>query len=525
MRDVSSEYLSQVQGNARQFGFYVKVYGNSADGDTLWLGDIISIDIVRSCSDQIQIGACMSAALTLQTKATTLFNGKGKKIEVFSRCTAPKTEWHKLGVFYVEEAVTKNGVTAVSAYDMMSRLDKRLSWIDTSRATAPVFPCTMQDMLDYICARAGFTTNFQCQDITVEKPPDGYTARELISYIAASHGANARFTPYEKLKISGYTQASKTVEYGRCYSMDIGSEYTVKGLLFKLGGDGHIYIDGTAAEYDEDADGIVEVFDPFATVGIAEYAWGKIGGLQCCTASLEFPAEDILEPGDIFTVQDANGAAKQAVVIEQSLSVSCSGGFIERISSTAESKAQTRAAGNSTAAVEKSVQKVETTVEQSTAKKLVDVQGSAANAVLAAQPGVFTGLYANKADGNRSFEIVEVDNGTFQIMRGNDRISFAMSSFEIARGGNSVMFVGDTRISLTAGNGLKFLAQTGGLGISTLMLTPPSGYGDKLEITLTDYSNESGGPSIKLGGKSIEFRSDGLYYGGRRLAFADELGG
>lgn len=44
MREVTSDYLSQVKSGARQFGFYVNIYGNSATTpDTLWLGDIISI--------------------------------------------------------------------------------------------------------------------------------------------------------------------------------------------------------------------------------------------------------------------------------------------------------------------------------------------------------------------------------------------------------------------------------------------------------------------------------------------------
>ena len=101
MRTVSDEYLAQVQGSGRQFGFYIKVYGNSQEGDTLWLGDIISIDILRSISDKLQIGACLSDKLTLQTRATTLFGGKGKKIEVYYRCTAPVLPWSKLGTFYL----------------------------------------------------------------------------------------------------------------------------------------------------------------------------------------------------------------------------------------------------------------------------------------------------------------------------------------------------------------------------------------------------------------------------------------
>lgn len=357
MRNVTNDYLAQVQGSGRQFGVMVKVYGNSAEPDTLWLGDVISVDILRSCSDQLQIGACMSDMLTLETKATTLFNGRLKKVEVFYRCTAPVLDWVKLGTFYVDEAVTRNGVTAVKAYDMMSRLDKRVSWVDTSKATAPTFPCKMQAMLNYLCARAGVTTDFVCEDITVEKAPDGYTAQELISYIAASHGRNARFSPSEVLKFPAYEEVGKTVQHGRCYSLDIagGSGYTVKGILLQRGGDDKIYIDGTASEYDETADGIVTAYDPFATVGIAEYAWNRLGGLNYSAVSLEMPAENILEPGDVFTVEDADGTQKKAIVMEQELSLTCTGGFVEKISCTAESKAQNRSTENRQEATEKQV--------------------------------------------------------------------------------------------------------------------------------------------------------------------------
>ncbi len=357
MRTVSDEYLAQVQGTGRQFGVSVKVYGNGAEPESLWLGDIISIDILRSCSDQLQIGACMSDMLTLETKATALFNGRLKKVEVFYRCTAPVLDWIQLGTFYVDEAVTRNGVTAVKAYDMMSRLDKRVSWVDTSKATAPTFPCKMQAMLNYLCARAGVTTDFTCEDITVEKAPDGYTAQELISYIAASHGRNARFSPSEVLKFPAYEEVGKTIQHGRCYSLDIagGSGYTVKGILLQRGGDDKIYIDGTASEYDETADGIVTAYDPFATVGIAEYAWSKLGGLNYSAVSLEMPAENILEPGDVFTVEDADGTQKKAIVMEQELSLTCTGGFVEKISCTAESKAQNRSTENRQEATEKQI--------------------------------------------------------------------------------------------------------------------------------------------------------------------------
>lgn len=421
MRTVSDEYLTQVQGSGRQFGVMVKVYGNSAEPDTLWLGDVISVDILRSCSDQLQIGACMSDMLTLETKATILFNGRLKKVEVFYRCTAPVLDWIRLGTFYVDEAVTRNGVTAVKAYDMMSRLDKRVSWVDTSKATAPTFPCKMQAMLNYLCARAGVTTDFVCEDITVEKAPDGYTAQELISYIAASHGRNARFSPSEVLKFPAYEEVGKTVQHGRCYSLDIagGSGYTVKGILLQRGGDDKIYIDGTASEYDETADGIVTAYDPFATVGIAEYAWNRLGGLNYSAVSLEMPAENILEPGDVFTVEDADGTQKKVIVMEQELSLTCTGGFVEKISCTAESKAQNRSTENRQEATEKQMAAGATSATLTEYQYLTDASVKFNGTTYTIEKDVTTGLISKISDSNGNEFEPEISAGITDVAAHN----------------------------------------------------------------------------------------------------------
>lgn len=421
MRTVSDEYLAQVQSSGRQFGVMVKVYGNSAEPDTLWLGDVISVDILRSCSDQLQIGACMSDMLTLETKATILFNGRLKKVEVFYRCTAPVLDWIQLGTFYVDEAVTRNGVTAVKAYDMMSRLDKRVSWVDTSKATAPTFPCKMQAMLNYLCARAGVTTDFVCEDITVEKAPDGYTAQELISYIAASHGRNARFSPSEVLKFPAYEEVGKTVQHGRCYSLDIagGSGYTVKGILLQRGGDDKIYIDGTASEYDETADGIVTAYDPFATVGIAEYAWNRLGGLNYSAVSLEMPAENILEPGDVFTVEDADGTQKKVIVMEQELSLTCTGGFVEKISCTAESKAQNRSTENRQEATEKQMAAGATSATLTEYQYLTDASVKFNGTTYTIEKDVTTGLISKISDSNGNEFEPEISAGITDVAAHN----------------------------------------------------------------------------------------------------------
>lgn len=493
MRTVSDEYLTQVQGSGRQFGVMVKVYGNGAEPESLWLGDIISIDILRSCSDQLQIGACMSDMLTLETKATTLFNGRLKKVEVFYRCTAPVLDWIQLGTFYVDEAVTRNGVTAVKAYDMMSRLDKRVSWVDTSKATAPTFPCKMQAMLNYLCARAGVTTDFVCEDITVEKAPDGYTAQELISYIAASHGRNARFSPSEVLKFPAYEEVGKTVQHGRCYSLDIagGSGYTVKGILLQRGGDDKIYIDGTASEYDETADGIVTAYDPFATVGIAEYTWNRLGGLNYSAVSLEMPAENILEPGDVFTVEDADGTQKKVIVMEQELSLTCTGGFVEKISCTAESKAQNRSTENRQEATEKQLS------QSGGDGMLHDVNGSAACAYLSKdKDSDITQITAQGVDGDKQLSLMWSQKLKYLGLSITDAngmqgcaIEVEYGSIKISGGSGTNIYVGDDHGS-------------GSLDIK----------GGGIHIT-----GSSGGLNFQAGNNMLSFTGDTIYVNGKKV--------
>lgn len=514
MRNVTNDYLAQVQGSGRQFGVMVKVYGNSAEPDTLWLGDVISVDILRSCSDQLQIGACMSDMLTLETKATTLFNGRLKKVEVFYRCTAPVLDWVKLGTFYVDEAVTRNGVTAVKAYDMMSRLDKRVSWVDTSKATAPTFPCKMQAMLNYLCARAGVTTNFVCEDITVEKAPDGYTAQELISYIAASHGRNARFSPSEVLKFPAYEEVGKTVQHGRCYSLDIagGSGYTVKGILLQRGGDDKIYIDGTASEYDETADGIVTAYDPFATVGIAEYAWNRLGGLNYSAVSLEMPAENILEPGDVFTVEDADGTQKKVIVMEQELSLTCTGGFVEKISCTAESKAQNRSTENRQEATEKQLSQ-----SGGTAEKLVSPTQTSYAAV---QDGQGLCMFQNGA----LWAFLQRASNGF-MLSGTNASHLTISSdypkqlVELSSGGNMIILNNhdEKGITIEVDNTTRLWVYQGGkfyLRPSGLSFVNSKNITYRFEATNEGWAIYS---TTDDTGRKLEAKADGLYYNGKKV--------
>ncbi|MBP1543799.1 MAG: hypothetical protein J6A16_06865 [Oscillospiraceae bacterium] len=447
MRTVSDDYSSQVRSNTRRFGFYVAVYGNSETPDYLWLDDIISISITRAFSDGIQIGACMSDRLTLTTRATDLFNGRLKKVKIYCRCTDPVTEWHTLGTFYVDSSVTERGITTVNAYDMMGRLGKPVKWTDHTLAAAPTFPCKMQEVLDYLCARAAVTTDFRCQDFTIENAPDGYTARELIGYIAACHGANARFSPDEVLQIRPYTQTGAVIDRNRCYGTDVAADggYTVKGILFDLGGETRIFIDGSSSEYDPDADGILECFVPFATVASAEYAWSQVGGMSCSACSFTLPAEDIFEVGDVFSSADANGSTVTAAVTEQELSVSYDGGFVERIACAAQGKKNQRDISNRVTAAEEDISEGGGTAEK------LQTSGSGYYATTSSENGLII------SNGDAEIRIKAVGSGFgagFEITDQYGWCRISMSGGPDYSRCGIVIQVGPTNITVSGSNGV-----------------------------------------------------------------------
>lgn len=169
----------------------------------------------------------------------------------------------------------------------------------------------------------------------------------------------------------------------------------------------------------ETADGIVTAYDPFATVGIAEYAWNRLGGLNYSAVSLEMPAENILEPGDVFTVEDADGTQKKVIVMEQELSLTCTGGFVEKISCTAESKAQNRSTENRQEATEKQMAAGATSATLTEYQYLTDASVKFNGTTYTIEKDVTTGLISKISDSNGNEFEPEISAGITDVAAHN----------------------------------------------------------------------------------------------------------
>ena len=319
----------------------ISITTSSATFDT---DDIVQVDITRGITDgSFGIGFTHSDMLRFTAVSSA-------KLAKKTRCAATINPGGRFGTYYVEECVRDGSQINVTAFDAMyyqGNAHVKFGGKSSIHLDKLTFPCMMQDVLDYICTLRNMTCSFQCQEFTVPKKPkkpDGtyYTVRELIGFIAASHGCNAKFDNQEHLVFQPFTESSEEITASDAvdFTLDDGEPFEVTGLLFHVDSETDVYIDDVpGSEYDEDDEGVVKCYNPLATVEIANYAWTQIGGLAYYSGSITMRGSGAVNCGDVLTVENlkypADTEEYMLCVTEISYSISAETGFMMTMTSTA----------------------------------------------------------------------------------------------------------------------------------------------------------------------------------------------
>ena len=335
MREVSTNAYQSI----RDLDF--KIVTND-EGAVYTSADIVSMDIQRKLTDKgVSIGNAISDRLSVTLRKSENDIPKNTRFVPYVKF-GDDVNYTRLGRFYVTKCTkNKHGYLNVTCMDYLNRLDKECKWKAGGGASALTFPATHQQMLDYITSRYSLSCRFVCQNWTVETKPEGYTYRQILSFIAASHAANVHIDENDAVTFVQFAEATYPLSAANVISQMIDETvgYTVNGLYIEVDDDTDIYIDDVpGSQYDEDATGIVKVKNPFATVAIANYCWTQLGGLSYISTTITKRATTALQCGDVIDVYDYAGepAEFKAAVTALHYTVSASGGFQEQITSYAD---------------------------------------------------------------------------------------------------------------------------------------------------------------------------------------------
>ena len=365
MLEVPQKYREMADSDAREIAIKV-VIGNTV----LTNDDVIELDIYRSLGESgFNIGGVVASRLRLLALMKLPYSGE-ITMDVFVRFGLDDenaSEYVQFGHFYghASNPSYKTAQVEIVGYDKLgsSGFNSRCTFAKAGNAELK-FPCTLQEMLEYVCIRKGLECEFECLDYTVSEMPvkdrsrddsdyeKYYTYKEIVGFIAAAHGASAAIDNNGKLVFIGIKESEETVNSGDCidFALTYSEQFTVKGILLHVQnvlstGSTNIFInDDSKTAYDgEISEGVVETSCPFGSIEIAENLWGQLGGFSYNSCEFTRRGRGWTELGDIIKAVDnldvkLGGEYKNRQMIAQTIewSFTADGGFTEHIISKAE---------------------------------------------------------------------------------------------------------------------------------------------------------------------------------------------
>lgn len=175
-------------------------------------------------SGNITVGQVVSSYISV-TLPTPSFSLAGVNVTLSMGIGDP-VNWVQIGIFRVDEESiqTKQGYTSFNAYD------KLYYSVNTYHSTGDK---SLQTICNEVCSAIGITSATLSASITIDSSIlDGYTLRDVLSFIAGYQGKNAYLSPSGALDLRWFTSSSYTADGTRANIPYIGeNNCTVSRLI------------------------------------------------------------------------------------------------------------------------------------------------------------------------------------------------------------------------------------------------------------------------------------------------------
>ena len=189
--------------------------------------DVKKLTYATDWSGQITVGQVVSAYISA-TVPTPNFSLAGENVTHSMGIGTSSVEWVQIGTYRIDEENirTRQGYTTFSAYD-------KLRYAINTYQSALTFPATLQAICNEVCGLIGITSATLPVNPTIEENIlDGYTLRDVLSFVAAYCGKNAYLSPSGALQLRWFSSVGYTADGTRANIPYIGeNNCTVSRLI------------------------------------------------------------------------------------------------------------------------------------------------------------------------------------------------------------------------------------------------------------------------------------------------------
>ena len=295
-------------------------------------------------SDALTIGGVTAAMVTLTINQEVAWRDKTIVVSVGAEVDGT-TQYVPLGTFAVTDCKQAEGTTTITAYDA--------AYYALGGTYTPTVSsgATVAAVLSDVAAQCGLTlATLPAAASTTNVVGDlsGKTCRDMVGYLAALVGCNARIDRDGKLALRWFAASGQSYSPSDYYNAGLSIDGTSTLACIRAevettttDADGNTSV--TTNAYTAGGTGVgISIQNPYMTQVILDAVWASIGGLDYTVGSCDIFHGLLVEPGDLVTITDKTGVAHTLAVMTLELSID--GGCKSTLRATSESTTDASAA-------------------------------------------------------------------------------------------------------------------------------------------------------------------------------------
>ncbi len=321
MQNTTADYKLEINKPSRSFECKITIGNNIYTNE-----DLVNLTLEYTQPQEgFAIGNTISQSLdlTLLNRGDIIYSTSQIKVEIGLKIAA-KIDYILMGIFNIDDIEKTDYTTKFTAYDNMIKFE-------TPYFSSLGDKLTLKQVVNELSKITGIEFIGSLPNYTVSKL-EGFTCREVLSYVASICGGNAVITRDGKFTIKSLSEIKKSIDGNNYFDYKREEvKYKIGKISCQIDENNILYKGSTGTDSME-----LGFENPWVTETILNDVYNKLNGLSYLGYSMKWQGDLSLDPYDIVTVTDIKNVIRKIPILSQKISYT--GGLTSEIGAKGESK-------------------------------------------------------------------------------------------------------------------------------------------------------------------------------------------
>lgn len=321
MQNTTANYKLEINKPSREFECKITIGNNIYNND-----ELVNLTLEHTQPQEgFSIGDTISQSLdlTLLNRGDIIYSTSQIKVEIGLKIGST-IEYILMGIFNIDDIEKTDYTTKFTGYDNMIKFETPYF---SSLGDKP----TLKQVVNELSKITGIEFIGSLPNYTVSKL-EGFTCREVLSYVASICGGNAVITRDGKFTIKSLSEIKKSIDGNNYFDYKREEvKYKIGKISCQIDENNILYKGSTGTDSME-----LGFENPWVTETILNGLYNRLNGLSYLGYSMKWQGDLSLDPYDIVTVTDIKNVIRKIPILSQKISYT--GGLTSEIGAKGETK-------------------------------------------------------------------------------------------------------------------------------------------------------------------------------------------